>query len=225
MAYTVQYCDQFMDELLDKMGSDYFPRPIKLRRFQSIALQFIRESTSFLEATQEISDDISSLIVSPPKYLLGGKTHKYMGKFFYKIDLPEDYLRLLNVVPYYEEKGSPIIGGDFEVKIYRIGTYLINERNPFRKANESRINVYRMDDAILLDTTYNSFPPLHYADLTYVRKPVFGNLPEEMMVDVLNDIVVDKLMHKTCVSLRATSSDSDTNLMDELTERQGQKIK
>ena len=58
MAYTVSYCDRFMDELLDKMGSDYFPLPIKLSRFESITLNFIRESSTFLEATQELSDDI-----------------------------------------------------------------------------------------------------------------------------------------------------------------------
>ena len=52
MAYTVSYCDRFMDELLDKMGSDYFPLPIKLSRFESITLNFIRESSTFLEATQ-----------------------------------------------------------------------------------------------------------------------------------------------------------------------------
>lgn len=223
--YTVSYCDQFMDELLDKMGSDYFPLPIKLRRFESVTLQFLRESTNFLEGTQELSDDISSLLVSEKKSLGGGKNFQYMGKKFYRIEYPEDYLRLLSVVPYFEEKGSPIFGSDFEIKIYKIGNFIINERNPFRNATKERMNIYRMDDSVLIDTDYSDFPALGYADFTYVRKPVFGRLPNEPMVDINNDIVVDKLMHKTCVSLRATSSDEDVSFIDEYVERQGQKTK
>ena len=41
----------------------------------------------------------------------------------------------------------------------------------------------------------------------------------------LSDLTVDKLMQKTCVSLRATTSDQDTAYIDEYVERQGQKIK
>ncbi len=228
MAYTVTYCDQFMDELLDKMGSDYFPLPIKLRRFESITLQFIRESTNFLETTQELSDDIVAWITSQKKTLSGGKNFRYMGKKFYRIEFPQDYLRFLNLVPMHDD--SPIIGRnsnedfpDLEIKTYRIGHFLMNERNPFRKAIGSRVNIYRMDDSILIDMEPN--PYFNYVDFTYVRKPVFGKNPGEMILDCTNDILVDKLMHKTCVSLRSTSSDSDTQMLDDFVERQGQKIK
>lgn len=79
------------DELLDKMGSDYFPLPIKLSRFESITLNFIRESSTFLEATQRLSDDIVEL--SNSKTInIGAKDQLYMGKKFYKIPYPSDYI-------------------------------------------------------------------------------------------------------------------------------------
>lgn len=224
MAYTVAYCDEFMDELLDKMGSDYFPLPIKLRRFESIALQFIRESTNFLEITQEVSDDIVAWVKTERRSLSGGKNYNYLGKKFYRIVYPEDYLRFLAVTPVLK-KSNNLIHPAMEVKVYRIGHFAINERNPFRRATDERVNVYRMDNSVLIDTDYNSNPPITNFDLTYARVPVFGTKPSDMIIDTSNKIVVDKLMHKTCVSLRATTSDSDTALLDDLVERQGQKIK
>lgn len=224
MAYTVAYCDDFMDELLDKMGSDYFPLPIKLKRFESITLQFIRETTTFMEVTQEISDDIVPWVVSERKSLSAGKTAQYMGKQFFKIEYPDNYQRLISVIPLIENNGI-FTKLDREIHLYRVGEYLKNERNPFRTANNDRINIYRMDDAALIDTNYDGDPPMQYAAFSYVRTPVFGSAPTDMMLDTKSKVVLDKLMHKTCVSLRATTSDVDTGLLDELTERQGQKIK
>ena len=220
MAYTVAYCDQFMDELLDKMGSDYFPLPIKLSRFKSITLQFFRESTNFLEGTQELSDDIVNHTISVPKTLSGGKNFQYMGKKFHQIEYPADYIRLLNIIPY-NKLGNDIVLKKVEVKLYKIGNFIINELNPFRQAKGTRVNVYRMDNSVLIDTDQS----FDYADFTYVREPVFGtvNNPEGLICDIMNKVVVDKLMHKTVVSLRKTSSDEDADSMDQYVERQGQK--
>lgn len=216
MSYTVEYCDKFMDELLDKMGSDFFPRPIKLRRFESVTLQFIRETTAFLEATQEISDDIVDLVVSLDRSLVNGKTHSFMGKPFYKIVYPSDYIRLLNVFPI-AKKGFET---DFEVKLYKLSNLATNLLNPFRKAEEGRVNIYRIDGSAIIDTNI----PLQSASFMYVKKPTFGVNSKDIMVN-MGDLMVDRLMQKTCVSLKATSSDSDTVFMDEYVERQGQKTK
>lgn len=224
--YTVSYCDQFMDELLDKMGSDYFPLPIKLSRFRSIVLQFIRETTNFLEGTQEISDDIVSL-VKPQKITLSNRVN-YMGKEVFRIEYPEDYLRLLNIVfTDYKRVNDGMVHYlseqivDSEIKLYKIGNFAPNERNPFRKPQGEMVNIYRIDNGLIVDTKQN----LKGAKITYVKMPIFGVNKDDAIVNIHNNIVVDKLMHKTCVSLRATSSDEDVAFMDEYVERQGQKNK
>ena len=78
-----------------------------------------------------------------------------------------------------------------------------------------------MDGGLIIDSEqkFNS------VDMTYVRQPVFGKNSDDLIVDIMNPKVVDILMQKTCNSLRYTSSDSDAQAIDELTERQGQKIK
>ena len=219
MAYTVSYCDRFMDELLDKMGSDYFPLPIKLSRFESITLNFIRESSTFLEATQELSDDIVEL--SNSKTInIGARDQLYMGKKFYRIPYPSDYIRLLNVIPFPSSNGKYVLNNNYDVQIYKIGNFAKNENNPFRQATGKNINIYRIDGSVLIDTDQ----PVTHASFTYLKKPTFGKNPNDVMVN-LSDLTVDKLMQKTCVSLRATTSDQDTAYMDEYVERQGQKIK
>ena len=217
MAYTVSYCDRFMDELLDKMGSDYFPLPIKLSRFESIVLTHIRETTSFFEATQELSDDLVAISVSKDFPLLS-KNHVYMAKNFYKIVFSEKYMRLLNVNPYNNLAGEK--GKVFEIKYYRIAHFNQNERNPFRTAKGDRINVYRLDNAVLID----SDKTFTHCYMTYIEKPVIGKNETDIILN-FSDLVVDKLMHKTMVSLRSTTSDQDSAYLDDYVERMGQKTK
>lgn len=216
-TYTVADFDRKMDELLDKMGSDYFPLPIKLSRLESVVLNHIRETTSFFEATQELSDDLVEISVSKDFPLLS-KSHTYMAKNFYKIAFPLDYMRLLNVNPYNNVAGEK--NKIFEIKYYRIAHFNQNERNPFRCAKGERINIYRLDNSVLIDTD-KIFTNCY---MTYIEKPVIGKLQTDIILN-FSDLIVDKLMHKTAVSLRTTSSDKDAAYLDDYVERMGQKNK
>lgn len=216
-TYTVADFDRKMDELLDKMGSDYFPLPIKLSRLESVVLNHIRETTSFFEATQELSDDLVAISVSKPFPLLS-KSHTYMGKVFYKIIFPAEYMRLLNVNPYSTLYGDTV--RNFEIKYYRIAHFNQNERNPFRTAKGERINVYRLDNAVLIDTEKT----FTHCYMTYIEKPVIGKIDADIILN-FSDLIVDKLMHKTAVSLRTTTSDKDAAYLDDYVERMGQKNK
>lgn len=213
-TYTVADFDRIMDELLDKMGSDYFSLPIKLSRFRIIVLNHVRETTQFLEATQELSDDLVAISVSKPFPLLS-KDHTYMGKNFYRVIFPTDYLRFLNVNPYKLNAKKT-----YEIKYYKIGNFNQNERNPFRKAKAERVNVYRIDDSIIIDTT-EVFDECY---MTYIEKPIIGINLTDIILN-FSDMIVDKLMQKTAVHLRTTTSDQDAAYLDDYTERLGQKNK
>lgn len=216
---TVAEFDRVMDELLDKMGSDYFPLPIKLSRFKIVVRQHIRETTSFFEATQELSDDLITITTSEIKNLGSGKTHLYMGKKFYGIEYPEDYSRFLNVVPM-NQNGEDFIPADAEIKYYRIAHFKPNERNPYRTATGERINIYKMDNSVLIDTDKT----FSHAQFSYVKDPVFGELPDDPVLNFI-DLVTERLMQKTAVHLRTTTSDQDSAYLDDYVERQGQKTK
>lgn len=217
-TYTVAVFNKKMDELLDKMGSDYFPLSIKLSRFETIVLQHIRETTAFFEGTQELSDDLVDVSTSVPMPLLG-KT-QYMGKMFYQIKYPADYMRFLNVYPYSKKNNVAILGNKYELMYYRIAHFAKNERNPFRKAKGERINIYKIDSSVLIDTDQI----FTHADFTYIQKPEIGKLETDIIIS-FNDLVTDRLMQKTAVHLRATTSDQDSAFLDDYVERQGQKTK
>lgn len=219
-TYSVADFDRKMDELLDKMGSDYFPLPIKLSRFQTVVLQHIRETTSFFEATQELSDDLVAISTSIPISLGQGKNFVYMAKKFYQAKYPEDYMRFLNINPYSEKNGVPQYGNSYEIKYYRIGHFAANERNPFRTATGETINVYRMDNSVLIDTDKT----FTHVSFTYIKEPVIGQNPDDEILN-FTDLIVDRLMQKTAVHLRATTSDQDAAFLDDYVERQGQKTK
>lgn len=216
-TYTVADFDRKMDELLDKMGSDYFPLPIKLSRFESVVLNHIRETTILFEATQELSDDLISISVSKPFPLLA-KNHMYMAKNFYQVIFPQEYMRFLNINPYSSLPGKR--EKVYEIKYYRIGHFNQNERNPLRNAKGDRINVYQMDNSVLIDTT-ETFTGCY---MSYIEKPVIGKVPTDIILN-FSDLIVDKLMQKTMVSLRTTTSDEDSAYMDDYVERLGQKNK
>jgi hypothetical protein len=216
-TYTVADFDEKMDELLDKMGSDYFPLPIKLSRFESIVLNHIRETTILFEATQELSDDLVAISVSKPFPLLG-KNHTYMAKNFYRVVFPETYMRFLNINPYNINTG--IGAKTYEIMYYRIGHFNRNERNPLRKAKGDRINVYQIDNSVLLDTN----EALTGCYMTYIEKPIIGQNLTDIILN-FSDLIVDKLMQKTAVHLRTTTSDQDAAYLDDYVERLGQKNK
>lgn len=218
-TYTVADFDRKMDELLDKMGSDYFPLPIKLSRFETILLQHIRETTNFFEATQELSDDLVEITTSVPISLGLGKSFTYMAKKFYQVKYPADYMRFLNVYPY------RVINGQqqekkFELKYYRIAHFAQNERNPFRTAEGETVNIYRMDGSVLID----SDQIFTHASFSYVKKPIIGKLDPDILVN-FSDLIADRMMQKTAVHLRTTTSDQDSAYLDDYVERQGQKTK
>ena len=61
--YSLEWCDQYLDGLMDKMGSDYFSLATKLDRFITITYDFIHKQTKDLEINQEASDQIKNILV------------------------------------------------------------------------------------------------------------------------------------------------------------------
>ncbi len=62
MDYSLTAVHRKMREELDKIGSDYFPLPILLNKFQKASLDFIGERLKMIEKNQTVTDDIRHLI-------------------------------------------------------------------------------------------------------------------------------------------------------------------
>lgn len=93
MDYSLTAVHRKMREELDKIGSDYFPLPILLNKFQKASLDFIGEKLKMVELNQTVTDDIRPLIKNLEIPLIvdpnATRPHQYIAA------VPNDYLRLL----------------------------------------------------------------------------------------------------------------------------------
>lgn len=208
LTYTLDECDKYMDDELDKMGSDYFPLPIKLRQFQKATYDFIRENSKFLEGTQEISDNIKPLVVDTEQSMIhrpsSFKDHIWI------IEEPDDYLRLISTMPYYEENGTYKTITK-KVSIAKRGQGQSFERDPFRVPNNQYPLLYRIENVFKFDFGENR-ENINYslAAFSYIKQPDFA-LEDELDKRIVNlpNISIEKIIDRATNSLRVISGDDD----------------
>lgn len=209
--YSLIWCNRYMDELLDKMGSDLFPLPVKFNRFKTICLDFIRESTEYLEASQEISDDIRPLLVREDFPII-----KQRNGFL--LPIPDNYLRLISIMPNTNE--GPIAK---KVSILREGQYQSYKRDPYRTSTDEYPSVFRHSNGFLIDVG-DSNEDYVSATMSYITTPVYASLDnvQERIVNLPN-ISIEKILLKTCDSLRITTADNTGATSYQFTQTFGKK--
>lgn len=198
--YTLEWCDQYLDEILDKIGSDYFPLPIKLERFITATYDFLKDRCKNIEITQEVSDDIKSLI-KPKKVSVLKSTISIHSKNIWNVAEPIDYYRLIGLVPLYLHNGEEIAKSK-KISIAKTGQIEAFHRDPFREPTAEYPIVTRTSNLFSIyvgndSTNYTS------AIITYVKKPEFASLEQETkrIVD-LPDSAIEQILLKTSNYLR-----------------------
>ncbi len=191
-----------MDELLDKLGSDYFPIDVKFGRFVTCTLDFIRENSIYLEATQEISDDLKTLLVRNRTMVMTEGPESGV----YEVAQPIDYLRLIALEPY-----AYIDGRDTKkfkkVDIVKEGNRMAYDRDPHRKPTPFYPHVYRAGNMFEINVGVD-ISIYERAKMTYIKKPTFGNINDGNAILLnMTDIAVEKIMLKTAEALRFTTAD------------------
>lgn len=203
--YSLEWMDRHIDSLIDKLGSDYFPLPIKYERFQTCTYDFIRENTEYIETTQEISDDIKMLLVERKDPIT--KEPDGLKKNVWILPEPADYCRLVSVVPLITVDGADMMKAK-KVNIVREGQMLSYERDPFRAASAEYPNVYRLSNFFKIDVG-NDQSTYHKAIFAYVKNPTFAKITEsEKRIVNLSNIAIEKICLKTADSLRVTTGDA-----------------
>lgn len=202
MAYDIDTCDQYMDELLDKMGGDYFPLAVKFGRFATATLEFIRDNAKRLEIDQEASDNIKPLIIRTEYVLTAvvGETG------LYQMAEPVNYLRTISIYPFATVNNIKTKLAR-KVHIVKEGQRLAYERDPNRKPTPFEPAIYRLDNFFQIATNdaINIYPSAEFA---YIKKPTFGNIttPTNRIVN-LPDTSIEIIMQRTCEALRFSSAD------------------
>lgn len=202
--YSLEWMNKHIDSLTDKLGSDYFTAPVKYDRFITVTMDFLRESTEYIELNQEISDDIKPLLVRTEKEL--SKNELSVLKNIWNLPEPADYFRLISAVPVTKKNDEDLILAK-QVTILKEGQANAYERDPFRCSSAEYPNVYRIGDKFLIDVGSDK-NVYHKALISYVRKPIFAKDCEkkERIVD-LSDLTIEKLCLMTADSLRVSTGD------------------
>lgn len=205
LGYSIEEVNKYIDELTDKMGSDFFPLPIKFGRFITVTYDIIRESTIALQLNQEITDDIMPLVVRRTNALI--PVNNSPGSF--QMPVPIDYHRLISLYPFAR------IGGvntrlAKKVSIFKEGQRLAYNRDPHRKPTPSYPSVTRLENFFQIDTN-DVVNQYLQGELAYVKKPTFGNINviTDRIVN-LPDLTIEMICLKTADSLRFTTSDESS---------------
>ena len=204
--YTLEWFDEYCDELLDKMGSDLFPLPIKYNRFKTLTLEFINYSAKYMEATQKVSDDIKDLIVKG-KFPLVQNTIEDV----WETAEPSNYYRLISIVPLFEDKHGTEMKVCKKPAIMKEGQRLAVGRDPFKCATDEYPNIYRLSNLFQIDVGPKSTIGYSTAICTYIKKPTFALLSnlEDRIVN-LHDSAIEQIVLKTADSLRFSTGDQNS---------------
>ena len=218
MSYTIDEIDKKLDQELDKLGSDYFPLPVKFVQFKKAVYDFIRETTGFSEATQEISDDIHTLVRTAAVAM---DPIVVANSVAFRMDYPPQYHRLIDVFPRYlieentsrasidqrENFGNEVLK---KVSIIKHGQFAINQRNPNKQASDEYPIVLRKSDNIQIHFSADSTIDYTGALITYYKEPAFGDIhnPSDIAVD-LPPLSVEKILDRTASALRFIAGDPD----------------
>lgn len=198
--YSLEWFDEYADELLDKMGSDLFPLPIKFNRFKTFALEFINDAAMYMEATQKISDDIKDLIVKQ-KFPVTKDTLENC----WETAEPTDYYRLISLVPILETEMIVCK----KPSILKEGQRLSVNRDPFKSATDEYPNIYRLSKLFQIDVGPESNLVYSKCLFTYIKKPIFGLLSSQTdRIVNLHDSAIEEIILKTVDSLRFSSADA-----------------
>lgn len=216
---TIEEFDIYMDEELDKLGSDYFPLPIKFNKFKGLTLGFLRGGTEFLEASQEFSEDLQNLFIRVPVALV--QSDKNPAIFTAKV--PNNMFRLGSLKPFFKKSGSTFQTSeqnyvqDFEeeenteikkLSIIRDGQENAYSRDPYKKATPQYPQVTRYRGYYRFNFGKEPSQIYNYTIITYIKEPKFGDINnlDDNLVD-LPQILIERIINKTADALKFRTSE------------------
>jgi len=209
---TLENVDLYLDDLMDKNGSDYHSLPVKLERFIALSYSVIKSDLVYFDATQAISDDIRPLIVERSDVSI------IKDNGFWKVPEPSDYYRLVLAFPLL--KGEKIAR---EVKIIKHGQEEY-ELNPFREPTAQYPIVYRMADFFQIKTGRDDKNEYDSAYIKYCKHPTFATIDEldKRIVNLPLETII-RICDETADSFRYTTGDPSAPAVDQFNSKFGKR--
>lgn len=197
--YTVTEAYNRVLEEADKLGSDYFVLSLFLKVFKKEVLDFVGSKAIEIENTQQVTDDISSLIAKiwidltndpdEPEHKFAAKPNNYFSKASINIKYSDGLMAR-------------------KPNIERFGESNTNSISPFKVADRMYPTIQQFGNYFNVITGIPLSGPIQPEKmlLIYIKKPTFGRLQNDPVVD-LPDEVCELLFSRTANTLFVTTGD------------------
>ena len=195
MTYLLSEVHEKLKQLSDKMGSDYFALPVFLSFFETATFDFVGEKLKIVEKTQEITDDIRTLIGLPtdiPIIQDPNLTGRYIAA------LPSNYHRVVAYDVLYANSERCR-----RADLIRQAEYRTAKQNPNKQPTKDYPLILQFESTFQIDA--GTTVPETFR-LTFCKKPTFAttgqpsnrivNLPDDAIEKILK-ITVTNLFNKT----------------------------
>lgn len=208
MDYTLSEVKEKLNQLSDKMGSDYFVLPVLLNFFETATYDFVGERLKHIEQTQEITDDIRNLI-SPPTLIPIIEDPNLSDRYI--AALPADYLR---------QVAYDIIYANNErcrrADLMKHGEYITALNNPNKQPTKNYPIILQYSSLFQINS--GSTIPVQLS-LTYAKKPNFATTgqPNTRIVNLPDD-AIEKILKVTVTNLFNKTADERTPMSEKLQE-------
>jgi hypothetical protein len=197
MDYTIQETHLKLNQMCDKMGSDYFPLPLILNFFETATFDFVAAHLKRVEVTQTITDDIANLIITTDFPVINdpSKPIKFMAA------IPVNYLRQVSYDVLYND-GTRCRRADLK----RHSEYVMSLTNTNKKPTKDYPAIVQQSGLFMIDCG-DAVVPTTFR-LTYAKKPIFATTgqPTTRIVNLPDD-TIEQIMKTTVTNLFSKTAD------------------
>jgi len=199
MGYTLSEVEDKINILADKLGSDFFPTPVIVNIFETTTIGFIGERLKIAEKSQEVSDDISNLVIPRNIPIILNPDANFPNEYIAPI--PIDYMRLLSYGVVYNNSSTAR-----RVKVMKNSQYermkidSNNKPNRFYPIVVQQNSIWKIDSGSELTPTFFK--------IVYCKLPSFADVLEvNVRIVNLSDEAIEKILLMVVTSLFSGTAD------------------
>jgi hypothetical protein len=200
MGYTLGEVFEKTNTLADKVGSDFFTRPVLMHYFENATYDFVGERLKVYEKNQEITDDISNLII--PKYIPMILSPDIGFDREYVAAIPDDYMRLLSYGVVFQDEST-----SRRCRLMKNAQYMAmrndpnNEPDPFYPIIVQQFSTWKI-------YVGSSLTPFQFR-IVYCKKPTFAPLEnDETRIVNLSDEAIEKIILSSITKMFNSTADT-----------------
>lgn len=202
MEYSLESVYDYILELTDKKGSDFFQLPFVLNVFKSCTDDFLGERIAIFENTQKVTEDIVDLVKTTKVTVVEDMDNP----FIVLAPVPELSLHLFSAKPVFKNGVIPR-----KTRLIRHGQDEPSEADPHNRPTVKYPTIIQETNVLKINSGKNERALSCY--ITFLKKPLFAPLDDQdqKIVD-LQGPTIEALIKKTVFELESSKADDRSQM-------------